>query len=452
MRIVPTHQLTINEIARTTGSPELSINEPIGAIVTNSKEVEKNDLFVALNGDFSSGENYTAEAKDKGAFILSAKDKSADISVSNTEAALLSIVSYYKKKLNNLKFTIAVTGSVGKTTTKNMIYEILSTDYIVHSTYENYNNFLGVAHTVLTACADCEVLVIEMGMNHIGEISHLSRSVAPDISVITNVGSAHIGNLGSREKIAEAKLEIIDGMKNGMLIVPFEEELLQVPYKKYTYSLNSPLADCFLKIREENESGALFDFYTKNQCVNDIKLNIPGHHILSAASIALSIAYYIDADLESIKKAFLKISETKLVRAKYISIGAYTIYDDTYSASFEATDAVMKMLSMKTENLCCVLGDMLELGEKSKELHERIGAAAVKYGFKKLFTYGKKATDIAIGAVKSGFKKENVFVNENTDLPQITAEQIKKNCMPGDLILFKASHAIHAKKIFDFLN
>lgn len=452
MRIIPTQALTINEIAKATGAPELPINEPINAIVTNSKEVEKNDLFVALNGDFTSGENFTAEAKRKGAFILSAKDKSADIIVMDTEAALLSIAAYYKTKLRKLKFTIGLTGSVGKTTTKNMIAEILSSSYCVHSTHQNYNNYLGVAHTLLTAPGECEILVIEMGMNHKGEIASLSKAVTPDISVITNVGSAHIGNLGTRQGVAEAKLEIRDGMKNGALIVPLEEELLQGVENSYTFSIESDNADCYLKIKKEYENGALFDIYTKKESVKDIKINVPGIHILSAAAICASVAYIIGSELRLLKDSFSAINESALVRARLIKRASYLIYDDTYSSSYEACLAVLKMLSKRKEKLCCVLGDMLELGESSKELHEKLGAAVVKYGFRKLFTYGKKATSIAIGAIKSGMKKDYIFINENIDAPQITAEQVKDNCEPNDLILFKASHAIHAEKIFDFLN
>ena len=128
--------------------------------------------------------------------------------------------------LKNLKHTIAVTGSVGKTTTKNLITLLLKEDFKVHSSEENQNNEIGLAYTLLRAPLDCEILVCELGMNHVGEISKLSQCINPNIAIITNIGSAHIGNLGSREMIASAKLEICEGITNGITIVPYEEPLL----------------------------------------------------------------------------------------------------------------------------------------------------------------------------------------------------------------------------------
>lgn len=452
MKIIPNQILTLNEIAAATGATYTGTSAAINAIVTNSQEAKKNDLFIALSGDTFNGEDFVKDAAQNGAFVLSKKAKNAEIKVADTERALLSIASYYKQKLQKLKCTIAITGSVGKTTTKNLISEVLKKNFSVHSTYGNYNNYLGVSHTVLTAQNECEILVIEMGMNHIGEISMLSKAVSPDISVITNVGTAHIGNLGNRETIAKAKLEIKDGMINPLIIVPYEEKLLKEAKGHYTFSLCSDTPDCYLKNIRDDEQGATFDVHTKTQSISDVRINIPGKHILSSVAITAAIIGNIGLDFSLLKEALPEVKQESVVRAKMLKCGKYRVYDDTYSASYEATLANFELLAKKEKNLCCVLGDMLELGEKSKLLHEKIGAETVKFGFSKLFTFGKAATNIAIGAQKAGMDKSCIFINEDLNDPKATAEQIKMNCNGDELLFFKASHAIHAERILEYIN
>ena len=452
MRIIPNIKLTLSEVAYATGITTSNLDLPIGAIVTNSQEAKKNDLFVALRGESANGEAFTENAKKSGAFILSAKNNNADIKVTDTEAALLNVASFYKSKLNNLKHTVAITGSVGKTTAKNILSEVLKTFYNVHSTYGNYNNYLGVSHTILTAPRDCEILVVEMGMNHRGEISQLSQSVSPDVSVITNVGTAHIGNLGSRESIANAKLEIADGMKNPLIIMPEEEVLLKKAKGRYTFSISKNTGDCFLDNVKEDAFGAVLDVHTGTQFIKDLRINIPGRHVLSAVAIAASVLEKLGMELRLLADTLPKIKSETVVRAKMIKLGCYEIYDDTYSASYEATVANFEMLSKKEKKMSCILGDMLELGEESKDIHLRLGEEVVKYGFQNLFTFGKAATFIAKGALDAGMKNDCIFINEDIDSPNITAEQIKRNCERDELLFFKASHSIHAERIYSFLN
>lgn len=451
MKIIPNQTLTLNEIAKATGADYTGPDTPLRAIVTDSREADKEDLFVALSGDTHNGEDFVRDAAQSGAFILSKEAKNAEIKVADTEGALLDIASYYKKKLRKLKYTIAITGSVGKTTTKNLISEVLRNNFSVHSTYGNYNNYLGVSHTVLTAQNECEILVIELGMNHIGEISRLSKAISPDISVITNVGTAHIGNLGNREAIARAKTEIKDGMKKPFIILPEEEALLKQVKGRYSFSVFADSADCHLKNVLDDELGATFDVHTKSQIIRDVRINVPGNHILSSVAITAAIIDLMGLDLGLLKEALPKIKAENVVRAKILKCGKYRIYDDTYSASYEATLANLELLAKKEKNLCCVLGDMLELGEKSKLLHEKVGAETVKYGIRKLFTFGKAATDIANGAQKAGMDTSCIFINENVNDPRATAEQIKKNCNGDELLLFKASHAIHAERILEHI-
>ena len=151
-------------------------------------------------------------------------------------------------------------------------------------------------------------------------------------------------------------------------------------------------------------------------------------------------------------KILPEVKEENVVRARWIKRGRFDIYDDTYSASFEATVANLELLAKKKQKTSCVLGDMLELGKDSQSLHENLGFIVAKHGFKNLFTFGKAAIHIAKGAQNFGMKEEHIFINENIDAPEITAMQIKSVCQDDELLFFKASHATHAERIFDFLN
>ena len=192
---------------------------------TDTRELEPGDLFVALRGERYDGNDFIKYAKERGAITLG-DDISADILTKFGNASLLFLASYFKNKLKRLKYTIAITGSVGKTTTKEFTKILLSTQYSVHSTPQNYNNLIGMPLTLLSAPADTEILILEMGMNRLGEISQMSKCAKPDIALITNIGTAHIGNLGSKENISKAKKEIFDGMTDGEKIIPYGEELL----------------------------------------------------------------------------------------------------------------------------------------------------------------------------------------------------------------------------------
>lgn len=452
MRIIPEINLTLNEIEYAVHSSHAcSENVIIPAIVTSSKEVLPGDLFIALPGDKRSGEDYIDEAKARGAYIMSSKRGASDILVFDTYMALLDIASYYKSKLTNLKKTVAITGSVGKTTTKNIVAKMLSTVFKVHATKENYNNFLGFFHTVLTTPIDAEILTVELGMNHLGEISLLSKALKPDISIITKIGSSHIGNLGSREMIAKAKLEIIDGMAHPTVIVPHEEVLLEKIENRYTVSLENPSADCFFAKKDMKATHSTVDIHTSDGVLYSQKIAIPGRHILNSVGFATQLMTLLQIGTDKIESA-LKALDNSCIRGRFFNIGDITVYDDTYSSSAEAVFADLELLSLyKEHKKSCVLGDMLELGTHTEELHRSIGRAAAERGFEKIFTFGVYSSFIAEGAVAAGMKKDKIFINTDITAPEYTAKQILDNHTEKEIILFKASHGIHAERIPDIL-
>lgn len=451
MRIVLEIPLPLSDVLlHINSSSTLKSNPTLYAISTSSKEISPGDLFIALDGENFSGEDFITEAKEKGAYILSARNYNADIVVKNTSLALLEIAAYYKKLLKNLKYTIAITGSVGKTTTKNILSEILSYDYTVSSTIENYNNIIGVSYTILSAKADTEILVLELGMNHIGEISALSKAISPDAAIITNIGTSHIGNLGSRELIAKAKLEISDGMNNRNLIVPYGEALLN-PEDKYTFSTENKNASCYIEILKNDTDKSIFNLKSNNVKLHQQKITLPGRHILSLLAAAIGVIDLLNIELKSVAESISKLNESN-ARGKYISFDNFRIYDDSYSSSYESVISDFELLSIdKSANRSCVLGDMLELGGETEALHRKIGEAAYKYGFRVIYTFGAYSSFILHGAVNAGMPRECIYVNEDITKPEITAEQIIKNHRENETILIKASNKLKAGRIVDFL-
>ncbi len=452
MRIIPELKITLGEIASLFELSEVkNVNAEVSAFTTDSREVKEGDVFVALKGERRSGEDYISEARAKGAYIISSESQRANFKVENTYHALLRIASFYKGKLKKLKSTVGITGSVGKTTAKNIVAKMLSQKYQVHATEKNYNNFLGLSHTILTAPSDTEIIVAEIGMNHLGEIEMLSRALRPNISVITNIGTAHVGMLGNRKRIAEAKLEILKGMSVPTVIVPYEEILLKDAPGSYTYSTENKSADCFILPKEELSSGSKFEVRTGKWSIPENSTVLPGRHILSSIAIGVSVMDILDYSMSDVRGALTMLSPD-LIRAKEYDIGKISVYDDTYSSSPEAIIAVFKLLALdKSRTRSCVLGDMLELGEHSEQLHCKIGEAVHSYGFSRLYTFGKLAQKIADAAKRSGMKPENIFTNCDLSAPEITAEQIFKSCEAGEIILFKASHEIDAGRICECL-
>ncbi len=452
MRIILSYPISSHEISRAVSGREKAVSDfTVTAIVTDSREAKSGDLFVALKGEDNSGERYIKDAQKSGAYTLSAENEYADFKVSNTSVALLKLASYYKTKFKNLKMTIAITGSVGKTTTKNIVTKLLSEKFRVHKTHENFNNFLGVAHTLFTMPEDTEILVAEIGMNHAGEISLLSKALSPDVAIITNIGNAHIGNLGSRASIAKAKLEISDGMKRNIIILPYDEPLLQSVSDKITFSLSHSDADCFLKTKSENAEFTVADVHLGNRTLLSKKIAMPGKHILSAVAIGVLTLDLMGFNNKEISTA-LDMLGNESTRGKIKKVANLTFLDDTYSSSPEALIANFELMSLyRPKKISCVLGDMLELGEESEKLHRYIGQKVSEYGFDKLFTFGKSASYIAEGALASGMEKGKIYENPDFNSPEITAKQIYTACSADEIILCKASHSIRAYRIYELI-
>lgn len=453
MRITLDIPLSLSEITHNIKSSSKIIDDAlICAITTNSKEVLPGDLFIALTGEKFNGEDFVSEAKQRGAYVISTNKENADILVADTALSLLEIASLYKTQLSNLKFTIAITGSVGKSTTKNILSTILERDYKICSTNENFNNIIGVSYTVLSAKRNVEILILELGMNHLGEISRLSSAIAPDAAIITNIGTAHIGNLGSRAMIAKAKLEVLDGMRTKRLVVPYEEALLNAHENSfYTYSIENKRASIFADIICLYSDKSIVNLNSESIKLNHLTIDKPGKHIISAVTASFGIIDLLKIDISPICDNTTKIKDNH-VRGEYIDLGSFKIYEDCYSASYESYISDFELLSMdKKGRYSCVIGDMLELGAETEKLHRKVGEMAFKYGFKTIYAFGVYSSFVLSGARDAGMNVENIFTNSDITKPEITAKQILENTRCSETVLIKASNRVRANRITNIL-
>ena len=450
MRIELDIPLPVDALADMLGAAkrkEAPTGEIIRYVSTDTRELGRGDLFFALGGDRYDGEDFVATAKSLGAYTVSAKITDSDFYVDNTNAALLDLANAYKRLLN-IRSTVAITGSVGKTTTKNITLALLSGKFSTHGTYKNLNNEIGVPLTVLSAKKNTEVLVIEAGMNHKGELCRISRSIEPDVAVITCIGTAHIGNLGSIKGIAEAKEEILCGMKRPYLLAPKDD-----PYiTKYSFlksvSVHDKSADFCLYPLMPADSG-FYGFRSRYNFLERFEIRSNAPHIPTCLAFALSVCSVLNMSDREILDA---LSELDLDRFEKIhKIGRITVIDDSYNCSPESARSALNMLKKATTvEKSAVFGDMLELGEFSEKLHFELGEAIADAHLSHLYLFGHYAKDVMAGAVSRGMSKELIFINENTDAPEITAEHIRTHS-DGGTVLLKGSRMLKLERILEIL-
>ena len=359
MRIQLDNPLQLNELSVLLGTQKLKQDARIEYVCTDTRELQSGDLFIGIKGKRYDGSDFTAEAIGIGAYTLTTVT-TATFSVKSTNDAIKRIIGYYKKKLSALIKTIAITGSVGKTSTKEILKVICSKKYKTLATANNNNNLIGLLHTVLSAPKDTEILIVEMGMNHKGEIKDMSVAISPDVAIITCIGNAHIGNLGSREQIAIAKLEILKGMKGGDVIIPKDEPLLQQnKIRQTTVSVTDPRADVSLITLSERTGSSYFDAYASGSHIPDLCINSPGKHVLHDLALAIAAAKRLMIPNEAISKAIGSIDKD-LFRQKNHVINGYKIYDDSYSSSPEALYAVIDTLLLSGLPIIAVLASQAE--------------------------------------------------------------------------------------------
>ena len=418
----------------------------------DTRTIQNGDIYIGIKGENFDGNKFWKQALDNGAVgviiqdvevsteeLKNYKDKTV-IKVEDTLKALYEIAKY-KRSLYDIP-VVAITGSVGKTSTKDIIASVVSTQYKTLKTEGNNNNNIGLPLTILKL-KDHEALVVEMGMNHFGEISLLTDIAKPTLAVITNIGTSHIGNLGSRENILKAKLEILEGMKIPKIIINNDNDLLHNWYNEnsekleiHTFGIenNSEVMGQDIKMKEESSE---FTAVTDSKETN-IKVPVGGEHFVYNALCAMTVGKVLNISVDKIQYGIESFELTKKrMDIKKLENGAIII-NDAYNASFESMKVSLEFLANHTgERKIAVLGDMFELGEYSEELHRKVGKEVVKNNIDMLICAGENAKYIVEEAKKDS-KIETYFMHNNEEIVENLSQKLRK----GDVVLVKASNGM----------
>ena len=449
--------MKIKEILQATKGKLIQGNEEeeINEFCRDTRIIKEGDAYIGIKGENFDGNTLWKNAFENGAstVILQGIDFSKEnlekykneniIVVEDTIEALADIATYRRMLFGKDFPVIGVTGSVGKTSTKDIIANVVSQKYKTLKTQGNNNNNIGLPFAIFNL-KDQEAAVIEMGMNHFGEISKLTKIAKPTISVITNIGTSHIGNLGSRENILKAKLEILEGMDKKVLVINNDNDLLHKFYLEnkdveiHTYGIeNESEVTAENIVLNENESEFVCNI--KGEKFN-VKVPVGGIHFVYNALCAATVGTLLGLSKEQIENGIKTFELTKKRMDITELKNGVTIINDSYNASFESMQASLKYLSgLNAKRKIAVLGDMFELGEYSKELHEKVGKEVVKNKIDILVCCGDSAKYIVNMAKKEGMPKEKVFYFDNKE--QIE-KFIRENAQNGDSVLFKASNGM----------
>ena len=441
MRIRLGIPMKLSDIAGCIDGKLYSQDKQITHITTDTRDICSGDLFWAIGN----GCNFLVDAHNNGAYTLASSGK-ANIITTHEEAALLKLAESYVKKLPYILYSIGITGSVGKTTTKEFLKIILSERYKVHANAGNYNSQIGLPLSILSAPMETQILIMEMGMNHKGEIKRLAKCLNPDIGIITNIGTAHIGMLGSRDAIAEAKLEILEGSKECQLFIPYDEPLLKKGLGEMTVSISNLNSDYTIMRHEEWIS--LFS-HSENICTASFSLL--EDHYLNDLSFALSIGAYLGLTTGELEAGVPRISSNN-TRQSVILKGNYQFVADYYNASYESVIALIHTAEHEKNHpkKSLVIGDVLELGEHTEQIHINVGEAIGGSGFSSVFLFGRHMKHVERGIKNVKSQSAKTYINLDLNRPDITANQIKENCSTEELIYMKASRGVMLERILEY--
>lgn len=399
-------------------------------ISTDTRTIQDGDFYLPLKGVSFDGEKFIQQALEKGAVgaFCTEKPKSEGLflQIPDTLIAYLQLANYRRKKLN---FTVvAITGSSGKTTTKEIVASVMEAKYKTFKTPLNHNNEVGLCQTIFATPDDTEVLVLEMGMRGLGEIELLSKYAEPDITIISNVGTAHIGRLGSRENIAKAKCEIVK-YQRGTTFIAHDDEIIKKTVdfngEKIFYSIRDT------KILEKKANYSKFEYQN-----NIYELNVGGDYNIENALSAINTGFKLGISVSEIQ-AGLKSYKPIEKRWEAVNAGGFEIINDSYNANPESMKAFVDTIFELYDDYVLVLGDMGELGENEVLYHKELG----EYIFKK----NPNAKVITVGNLA-----KNISANNFATIDEVV-EYIKNNVSKSAKIFLKASRSMKFEQIIEKL-
>ena len=408
----------------------------------DSRIIQPGQLFVALQGE-RDGHDFIPMALAKGAAAVLCTRCDGEypaIVVDDTRIALGDLAREERKRLG-MK-VVGVTGSVGKSTTKEMIATVLASRYRVEKTPVNHNNDIGMPMAVLSMPEETQIAVLEMGMNHFREIAYLASIAQPDVAVIINIGTMHIEHLGSQEGILKAKLEILEGMKEeGKVILNGDDQLLwnvrKTGVNAAYFGVRNPECQVLGSNVCEADGKLSFDFAYSGQ-THAVALALEGEHYVSDALAAISVGLSFGIDAQTIGRA-LSDFRNMAGRQEIFEHNGYTIIKDCYNAGPESMAAALTVLGNRQGRRIAVLGDMLELGMCAPAEHYRVGRIAAEKA-DIVFAYGPNSARVASGALTGGMPNARTEAFEDRDA---LVDALKRVVKPGDVLLFKGSHGMH---------
>lgn len=444
-------ELNLQEIVKATKGAllkEADVKE-IKAVSTDTRKIEEGTMFIALKGENFNGNNYVLDAFNKGAKIAIVDEVKCDlnelkedvalIKVQNTGRALMDLAKFYREKLG-LK-VVGITGSAGKTSTKDLVAAVLSDKYKVFKTKGNFNNEIGLPLMILELDSTYDVAILEMGMRGLGQIKELAEIASPDLGIITNIGISHIEILKTRENILKAKMEIATFFdKNNTLVVCGNDDFLgalpEAQYKivKTGVGENFEIGAKNIALEELSSKFTVYD----GEKEEEFSLDMPGEHNISNLMLGIAIAKELGVSFEEMKRGLKNIEATSM-RLELIKKDGFSILNDCYNSSPVAVkSAIDVMKNIEGKRRIAVLGTMRELGHKSEEAHKEIGKYAKENGIEKVLCFGDFSENI-----KEGYG-EGCTVYENKE--ELIKDLLNIIC-EGDIILVKASRSLKFEEI-----
>ncbi len=423
-------------------------------VYLDSRQVEAGDIFIATKGERVDGHSFIPAVAEKGALGVICEREQPELNipyiiVEDSFAALKKVGEYYRTQLD-VK-VVGITGSVGKTSTKEFIAGVLSEKYNVLKTQGNFNNEIGVPLTILRIREEHEVAVLEMGINHFGEMSRLTQMAKPDVCVMTNIGQCHLEFLGSREGILKAKSEIFEcSNPDGSVVLNGDDDMLQtvslVHGKKPVYFGLAEGSSVYASdIKNLGLFGSKFNIHMGEKCFG-AKVNLPGEHQIYNALAAAAVAEYLGLSEEEIARGISSVAPTA-GRSNLIQTADYVVIDDCYNANPVSMRAAIDLLSTADTRKVAILGDMFELGEQEKAMHGGIGAYVAEKGIDVLLCAGELSREME----KVAREKSTVTKVCHYETRELLMDDLKKQLVTGDTVLIKASHGMGYQNIVELL-
>ena len=441
--------LKLTEIADAVGGKAYGEAE-INGVCIDTRKITKGCLFICIKGERFDAHQFADEALEKGACAVMIDEdinpNGAYVKVENTAKALLALGGYYRSKFDIP--IVALTGSVGKTTTKEFTHLVVNAKYNAIKTQGNLNNEIGLPQMLFQIDNSVEAAVIEMGMNHFGEISRLVHATKPTIAVITNIGVSHIENLGSRDGILKAKLEITEGLEEGapLILNGDDDKLCSVASDKhriYFYGTNN--GDFKAENNAQSDGKTSFDisFFGKTQSV---VIPTIGIHNVYNALCAFAVGYFLGVDPDKSANALAQYVPAGM-RQRVVKVGKITSIEDCYNASPDSMKASLRTLrDTKGSKKIAVLGDMLELGDYAEKAHSLVGEMVAENKIDYLLAYGSDAKYYVDSAKRGGVENALLF-----DDKSLLAEKLLQIAGEGDIVIFKGSRGMKLEEIMQIV-